>query len=108
MSSILLTKYLACCVLDLVSKLLVVQHLSQDFLEGMLLTEELLQIFLCLPGYQCGVFIILADIFLGPDTLSPEHPAHFLLMCLQDLWQDDGLQGVSKRGTWLRIQKEGY
>lgn len=83
-------------------------HLYHDFLEGVLLTEELLHIFLCLPGYQCGVFIILVDILCGPDTLGPEHPAHLLLLGLNDLWQDDGPQGASKLGAWLGIHEVWY
>ena len=86
-----LTKYLARCVLDLVSELLVVDHLCHDVLEGVLLTEELLHILLRLPGNQRGVFIILMDILLGPDTLSQENTEHLFPLRFQDLWQDDGL-----------------
>ena len=94
-------KYLAQRELDLLSQLLVAEHLCHGFLEGVRLTKEVLHLLVCLLGYQCGIFIILADILLGPDTLGPEHPAHLLLLGREDLWQDDGLQDAAKLGDWL-------
>lgn len=92
--------------MDFISQLPVAGHLHHQLLEGVLLLQELGNILLSLLGHQRSILIIETDMLQRFSAFCTNYPSDLLLLVLQDLWQDDGLQNTLC--FWARLELAEY